>query len=91
MDNFIEETNKIYLNDANGRLIAEITFPDVDENTVNINHTFVDDTLRGQGIASKLVEAAAIKLQNENKKVILTCSYAIHWFEKNKDYANLLK
>lgn len=91
MDNFIEEKNRIYLNDAMGRLIAEVTFPDVDDNTVNINHTFVDDSLRGQGIASKLVEAAAIKLQNENKKVILTCSYAVHWFDKNEDFATLLK
>lgn len=91
MENFIEEKNRIYMNDEKGRLIAEVTFPNIDAGTVNLNHTFVDDSLRGQGIASKLIEAAAIKLQSENKKIIPTCSYAVHWFEKNKDYSTLLK
>lgn len=91
MNNFIEEKNRIYMNDLKGQLIAEVTFPDIDANTVNLNHTFVDDSLRGQGIASKLVEAVAVKMQKENKKIIPTCSYAVHWFEKNKDFAFLLK
>ena len=91
MNHFIEEKNRIYMEDEKGRVIAEITYPDVDEDTVNINHTFVDDSLRGQGIAGQLVEAAAVKAEKENKKIIPTCSYAIHWFEKHQEYASLLK
>ena len=37
-------------------LLAEITFPYLDSKTVDVNHTFVDSSLRGQGIAGKLME-----------------------------------
>ena len=40
--------NRIALLDGGGRAIAEITFPDIDEDTVDINHTFVDESLRGR-------------------------------------------
>lgn len=36
--------NRIALLDGGGRAIAEITFPDIDEDTVDINHTFVDES-----------------------------------------------
>lgn len=89
--NFIYSPNKIFLLDKSNKTIAEVTFPDVDENTVNINHTYVDDSLRGQGIAGKLMKAVAEQLQAQNKKAVLTCSFAIKWFERNPEYSNLLK
>lgn len=91
MEQFIEEKNRIFLNNITGNMVAEITFPNIDEDTVNINHTFVDDSLRGQGIASKLVEATARLLQKKQKKAIVTCSYAIQWFEKHEEYRELIK
>ena len=44
--NYITETNRIYASNENGTLIAEVTFPKTGDNTVDINHTFVDDSLR---------------------------------------------
>ena len=35
--------NRIYMNDENGKMIAEVTFPNLDDNTIVIDHTFVDD------------------------------------------------
>jgi predicted GNAT family acetyltransferase len=87
---FKHESNRIYLNNERGAMIAEVTFPDVRDGVVNINHTFVDDSLRGQGIAGKLMVEAAEKLRKENKKAILTCSYAVGWFGKNKEYDDIL-
>lgn len=87
---FKNESNRIYLEDEEGKLIAEVTFPEIKEQLVNINHTFVDDSLRGQGIAGKLMEEVARKLKKENKKAVLTCSYAIKWFEKNKGYEDII-
>ena len=60
--------NRIALLDGGGRAIAEITFPDIDEDTVDINHTFVDESLRGQGMAGKLMEAAVNQIQSQGKK-----------------------
>ena len=45
---FLEEKGRIYAVDANGKLLAEVTFPD-DGNTAVIDHTFVDESLRGRG------------------------------------------
>ncbi len=87
---FKYDKNRIYLENTEGKMIAEVTFPDTAENVVNINHTFVDDSLRGQGIAGKLMEEVAKRLKAENKKAYLTCSYAIKWFEKNKEYKELI-
>lgn len=89
--NFIHSQNRIFLLNDNNETIAEVTFPDVDENTVNINHTYVSDSLRGQGIAGKLMKAAAEQLESQNKKAVLNCSFAVKWFERNPKYSDLLK
>jgi len=50
---FIKEKNRIYYEDETGNMLAEISFSDLDDQTVEANHTFVDPSLRGQGIAEK--------------------------------------
>ena len=87
---YIKEKNRIYANDASGKLIAEVTFPDCGENTVVIDHTFVDDSLRGQGVAAELMEAAYSAIKSSGKVATLTCSYAVKWFEKNKKKNDIL-
>lgn len=88
--NFEYEENRIYLNNGQGLMIAEVTFPAVSEHVVNINHTFVDPSLRGQGVADKLLRHAADLIREQNKKAILTCSYAIVWFERHPEYKDLI-
>lgn len=82
---FIYEKERIYMNDKNGRLIAEITFP-TKEGIATINHTFVDESLRGQGVAGKLTEAAVKQILNDKNKLSATCSYAVKWLEKHPEY-----
>lgn len=87
---FQKEHNRIYLQDENGRLVAEVTFPKASENIVEISRTFVDESLRGQGIAGKLILATANTLREDGRKVVPTCSYAKKWFEKNPEYQDIL-
>lgn len=88
---FKHEKNRIFYQDENGKLLAEVTFPEVNENIVEINHTFVDSSLRGQGIASKLVQMVCDYANENNLKIKPSCSYAVKWFEKNSKYQNLLE
>ena len=74
--NYITEENRIYLQDENWSILAEIDFEKMDEKTYNISRTFVDDSLRGQGIGSELVEKAITYLTWKWYKVSATCSYA---------------
>lgn len=87
---FIEEPNRIYAVDDAGKTVALVTFPDCSDRTVEINHTFVDDTLRGQGIAAQLLEAVTAKLRKENRKAYPSCSYAVKWFQTHPDAADVL-
>ena len=84
--NFTTEKNRIYY-EEDGKLLAEITFIDSDENSMTINHTFVDDSLRGQGIASQLVQAAVNEIKKQKKHVKASCSYAVNWLAKHPDAA----
>ena len=85
---FINEKERIYSCSEDGSVIAEITFPITDGVAV-INHTFVDSSLRGQGIAGKLVKMAADQLRSEGLKAHPTCTYAVGWFEKHPEYNDI--
>ena len=80
---FTKEKGRIYKEDENGKVIAEITFPEEEPGVFNIDHTFVDDSLRGQGIAGKLMDAAVAEIREAGGDIKATCSYAVTWLEKN--------
>lgn len=84
MKDFIKEENRIWLADDVGNMIAEITFPETSPGVFTIDHTFVDESLRGQGVASKLVQAAVDEIGAKGGTVNATCSYAVRWLLKNK-------
>lgn len=77
--NYITEENRIYLQDGNWNILAEINFEKIDEKIYNISRTFVDDSMRWQGIGSELVEKAIIYLTEKWYKVTATCPYAKKW------------
>ncbi|MBP1756170.1 MAG: hypothetical protein H6Q59_2568 [Firmicutes bacterium] len=87
---FIQEENKIYLNDENNHMLAVVTFPKLQDNMVNIDHTFVDPSLRGQGVAGKLMEAAVAYFRSNGLKAKPTCSYAVKWFSEHPEYNDVL-
>lgn len=76
---FIREKSHIYAEDASGRIIAEIDYPEISPGVFNITHTYVDNSLRGQGIAAKLVEAAVDDIKSQNAEVRASCWYAAKW------------
>ncbi|MDF2486772.1 MAG: N-acetyltransferase [Herbinix sp.] len=88
---FNQESNKIYLNDDNNHMIAVVTFPKLKEGVVNIDHTFVDPSLRGQGVAGKLMEAAVAYFRANELKVKPTCSYAVKWFSEHPECDDLIE
>jgi len=80
---FIKEKSYIYAKDANGNVIAEIDYPETSPGVFTITHTYVDSSLRGQGIAAKLVEAAVDDIKSQNAEVRATCWYAVKWLSEN--------
>ena len=81
---FKHETGRVYAQDAAGTLIAEITFP-AENGVATIDHTFVDGSLRGQGVAGQLVRAAVADIRAAGLKARPTCSYAVKWFDQHPE------
>lgn len=86
---FIKKNNHIYSLNESGDMTSEVTFP-LDGKHVLINRTFVDPSLRGQGVANLLLEAAYESIKAQNLKAIPTCTYAVAWFKRNKDKHDVL-
>ena len=82
---FRYEEERIYAEDENGTLLAEITFPEAADGKVDINHTFVAPSLRGQGVAGELVRAALQQIAETGKQPLATCPYAAQWFENHPE------
>ena len=87
---FTHNDNQIAIYNQDYVVIAEVTFPAVEGNIVNVDHTYVNDVLRGQGIAGKLMNELVQNLRTTNRKATLTCSYAVSWFEKHPECADVL-
>jgi Predicted acetyltransferase len=88
---FIKGENRFYQEDEDGNVIAEITYKPLDENTVDADHTFVDPSLRGQGVAEQLVDRLVEQMETEGKKIQPTCPYVVNLFERKEEkYENII-
>jgi hypothetical protein len=86
---FKENEEKIWLENEEGKVIAYVEFPEIN-GVSNVMHTVVDPVLRGKGVAGRLMEALVEKMEKENRRLTLTCSYAVGWFNKNREHGNVL-
>jgi predicted GNAT family acetyltransferase len=51
---------------------------------------FVDESLRGQGIASELMLLAYETIKKQKKQIVAKCPYAIDWFKKHPEYQDIV-
>ena len=85
-----EGHNKFYINDEQGKQIAEIVFVPTGENLAIIEHTDVDESLKGQGIGKQLVAKVVEKnCVGKNRKIIPLCPFAKHEFDKTREYDDI--
>lgn len=59
-------------------------------NVLNLNHTYVPNALRGKGIAGKIVKAALTYAEENNLKIIPSCSYVAAYIRRYKEYEDLV-
>ena len=70
-------------------MIAEITFPLIGDKLVDLDHTYVSNVLRGQGIAGKLMEEAMKVIEKNDWRANTSCSYAAYWKEEHPESLDL--
>ena len=71
--------------EQDGNKLAEIEWIQR-ENIMQMNHTYVSDVLRGQGVAKKLLDRAAEYARENDYKMNAICSYVVAAFEKSDTY-----
>ncbi|MFN3475496.1 MAG: GNAT family N-acetyltransferase [Blastomonas sp.] len=56
---------------------------------VSADHTYVPDSMRGQGIAARLVDALIAKARDEQWQVIPRCSYVVAAFQRHPEWSDV--
>ncbi|WP_163970981.1 GNAT family N-acetyltransferase [Oceanobacillus halotolerans] len=82
--------NKFFVGENESDPLAEITFKETGDSNLTVDHTFVSEKLRGEGVAGKLVEKMVAFAREEGKKIIPECSYAQNKIDKTPEYHDVL-
>ncbi|MBP2078740.1 GNAT family N-acetyltransferase [Oceanobacillus polygoni] len=82
--------NKFYVGDNIKEPLAEITFIQIGDAKIVIDHTYVSDELRGQGIAGELVEKVVLFAREKNRKITPLCPYAKKKIENTPEFCDVL-
>lgn len=81
--------NQFYIKE--GQLIVARLDYEVKSHVMYLHSVFVDPSLRGQGIARKLVEESIKFAQQMNYKIVPICPYTVSYFNEHKEFETLLK
>ena len=75
--------------ERDGRRLAEMTYSMANQIMI-IDHTQVDDALRGTGASRRLVQAAVEWARAEKKTILLLCPFAKSVFDKTPELRDVL-
>lgn len=76
--------------DRSGVRLAEMTYSRAGADLVIIDHTEVNDALRGLGVARRLLDRAVAWARETHTRVMATCPYAKAQFEKDPSIRDVL-
>lgn len=82
--------HKFFVGEDEEHPLAEITYRVPEDKQLVVEHTYVDDELRGEGVAGKLVEKVVNYARENEFKVRSECSYATSKLEKTPEYQDVL-
>ncbi|MFV5503558.1 GNAT family N-acetyltransferase [Acinetobacter sp. 226] len=79
----------VFFMEENGRCLAEITYQWHDASTIVADHTWVDNSLRGQGIARKMLDVLVDFARQKQLKIVPQCSYVDVMFKRDSSLADV--
>ena len=85
-----QQNGEFFLNNEQGKRIAEISYVWSNEHKIIANHTWVDDSLRGQGMARQLLDTLVEFAREKKLKIVPTCSYVEVMFRREKSFADVI-
>ena len=70
---------------------AELAYTRPAEGLIDFTHTFVDEALRGQGVAQELARAALAFARESHLRVKTSCAFMAGFVQRHRaEYADLL-
>jgi predicted GNAT family acetyltransferase len=72
-----------------GKRLAEMTYVNAGETGFIIDHTEVDESLRGQKVGDKLLAAAVNYAREKGLKIFATCPFALRKLNDNPEYTDV--
>lgn len=83
-------TNQQFITTRKGYM-AELAYTRPEESVIDFAHTFVDEGLRGQGVADELARAGLDFARTENLKVKTSCTFMAKFVKRHHDeYGDIL-
>ncbi|AAU36964.1 MULTISPECIES: GNAT family N-acetyltransferase [Basfia] len=70
-----QQQGEFFILSETGEKVAKLTYFYQSPRVINANHTYVSDSLRGQGIADKLYQALIQLIKEKRLELIPSCSY----------------
>jgi uncharacterized protein len=80
----------VFFKEANGVRIAEITYQWQDTKTIVADHTWVDDSLRGQGVAREMLDVLVEFAREKQLKIVPVCSYVDVVFRRDRSLEDVM-
>ena len=83
-------SGEFFTTNSDGQRIGEISYVWSGDQKIIANHTWVDDSLRGQGVARQLLDVLVAFAREKNLKIVATCSYVDVMFRRDKSLADVV-
>lgn len=78
-----------FLIKEDGKRLAEMTYVTAGESGFIIDHTEVDESIRGQNVGENLLAEAVKYAREKGLKIYATCPFALKKLQENADYADV--
>ena len=69
---------------------AELGYAAQGADVMNLHHTYVPTSARGQGVGDVLVSGAFEYARQQGKRVVPTCPYVQAWLQKHPDQKDIV-
>jgi predicted GNAT family acetyltransferase len=76
--------------ERDGQRLAEMTYSRANATLIIIDHTEVDERLKGQGAGRQLLDALVQWARHTGTKVMATCPFALAQFRKDASIRDVL-
>lgn len=76
--------------EQDGKVVAEMTYVWAESGKIIINHTEVNDILKGQGAGKQMLSKAVEFVRENGLKIIPLCPFVKSVFDKTPEYGDVL-